>query len=786
LKTLEMPDLDTRLAELRGHFSHWEKLKDMIDSMIDMMLNYRQSGHPGGSRSKVHLLVTTLLGGVMRWDIRHPEKPFGDRFILVAGHTCPLVYATLAVLNQALRLKYERTRDARYLVPDAEHKRLLWEDLLTLRRNGGLPGHAEMEGKTLFFKFNTGPSGHGSPPAAGEAMALRRAGAPDVRVFAYEGEGGLTAGASWETRNTAWGLGLDNLVYVLDWNDEGIDARRCSSVVYGGPEQWFGATGFKVVGTEQGSAWEPVARALLEGVHGPNPERRPICVWGKTLKGRGYAYTGYKSHGTPAKQNSEDYWRVRAEFTRKYGIDFAGQGEPAPPDSKVLREQVAENMRRALSLYEKDPSLVDYVADRLVEIGDSVPDQPSMPKFDTGKPPFEDPEFWDFERYPAEMWAKPGAKEPNRAGFAKWAAYVNGLGRRKYDRPLFLAMSADLADSTNIAGFAKDFGDMKGWGWYERDTNTDGALLPQEITEFTNSGVSAGIACVNVHPRPYEKFNGFWAAHSTYGSFSYLKYGPMRLFSQLAQDSEIQVGKVLWVAGHSGPETAEDSRTHFGIFAPGVTDLFPDGHVCNVHPWEHNEVPVMLAAAFRSRYPIVALHLTRPAVSIPDRGALGVAHHFEAAKGAYLIRDFDPTRKRGGTVIVQGTMSTNNLFAVLGDIDAAKLNVRIVAAVSWQLFCDQPAAYRAKILPPETQLDCMAVSNRSRRLMHDWVKNPIAYEYSLTSDWDDRWRTGGSVDEVLAEAHLSPKDILAGIERFVRERPERLSRSRRMLEALET
>ena len=50
-------------------------------------------------------------------------------------------------------------------------------------------------------------------------------------------------------------------------------------------------------------------------------------------------------------------------------------------------------------------------------------------------------------------------------------------------------------------------------------------------------GVSVGIACVNVHPEPLEKFNGFYAACSTYGSFVYLKYGPMRLFSQLAQNS---------------------------------------------------------------------------------------------------------------------------------------------------------------------------------------------------------------------------------------------------------
>src|SRR3972149_1185695 len=118
-----------------------------------------------------------------------------------------------------------------------------------------------------------------------------------------------------------------------------------------------------------------------------------------------------------------------------------------------------------------------------------------------------------------------------------------------------------LAGSSNIAGFAKDFGEMPGWGWYQRDTNPRGALLPQQITEFTNAGLMVGLATVNLASDPMKSFNGFWGACSTYGSFSYLKYGPMRLFSQLAQDCELNLGKVLWIAGHAGPETAEDSRT---------------------------------------------------------------------------------------------------------------------------------------------------------------------------------------------------------------------------------
>src|ERR1043166_1321273 len=178
------------LEDLRRVFPHWEKIKDVVDQCIDIMLNHRQSGHPGGSRSKVHALLITLLSGVMRWDARQPGKRFGDRFVLVAGHTNPLIYATLAVLNDALRTRFKRTGDARFRIFNEAEFALYPEHLLDLRRNGGLPGHAEMEGRTLFFKFNTGPSGHGSPAAAGEALALKLAGAADVRVFAMEGEGG--------------------------------------------------------------------------------------------------------------------------------------------------------------------------------------------------------------------------------------------------------------------------------------------------------------------------------------------------------------------------------------------------------------------------------------------------------------------------------------------------------------------------------------------------------------------------------------------------------------------
>jgi transketolase len=127
-----------------------------------------------------------------------------------------------------------------------------------------------------------------------------------------------------------------------------------------------------------------------------------------------------------------------------------------------------------------------------------------------------------------------------------------------------------------------------------------------------------------------------------------------------------------------------------------------------------------------------------------------------------------------GTVFVRGTVPTANLVSVLSELDRAGVNVKIVAAISSQLFRLQDARYRDRVVSAEDRWDAMCITSGAYRLMHDWIDGPLAAEYSLSSDWDDRWRTGGSLDEVMDEAHLSSAHILAGIERFASERDERL------------
>ncbi len=760
--------------EIEQYYPHWEVTKDLIDQCIDIMLNLSQSGHPGGSRSKVHAMVATLLSGAMRWDIREAGKRFSDRYVLVAGHANPMVYATLAVLNEAMRIKHRQTGDSKYQHNKGEEFQLVWEDLLTLRQNGGLPGHAEMEGKTLFFKFNTGPSGHGSPAAAGEALALKLAKTSEVKVFAFEGEGGFTAGASHETINSAWGLGLGNLVYFMDWNDFGIDARPFSSVMYGTPEDWFGSHGWHVEGTMNGESWNELTEAYYRLLIEKADPNIPKALYARLRKGRGYYKYDNASHGAAHKRNSELFWKTKQDFAETYNVNFDGFGSNAAPTWEGQVDQARSLFNNVFSVLESNQLLVNYLTDTLTSIGDSVPEEIDGCKI-TVKNPAKDKNLFNVNTLPDDLFASPGTMAPNRVGFSKYASYINSKSIEEYGRPLVIAMSADLADSTNISGFAKGYNGLPDLGMYDKIKNLESPLMPQGITEFANAGMLAGLATVNLNEDPYEEYNGYFGAMSTYGSFSYLKYGPIRLFSQIAQDSNFKVGKLIWVAGHSGPETAEDSRTHFGIFSPGVTQLLPDGQVINIHPWEHNEVAPALAAALATDIPIVAVHLTRPPIEIPDREALGMATHLDAAKGAYIIKEYDMNRPKEGLVIVRGTSSTNSLVEILPKLKLKGPNVKVVAAISWELFQQQTEGYRQSTISNQEWMDAMVITNGAKRLMHKWIANRVVEEYSMSPDFDNRWRSGGSLDEIIAESKLDSESVWEGINQFARSRKQRLA-----------
>ena len=113
--------------------------------------------------------------------------------------------------------------------------------------------------------------------------------------------------------------------------------------------------------------------------------------------------------------------------------------------------------------------------------------------------------------------------------------------------------------------------------------------------------------------------------------------------------------------------------------------------------------------------------MARPDFPVVDRGKFADTDLKAAAKGFYVIRDFAPG-PRHGYVVAQGSSSTMNLVKELPHLEQAGINVKVIAAISEELFDRQPEAYRRAVLPPEAYYDLMVVSTGTRRMwpLREW------------------------------------------------------------------
>ena len=52
--------------------------------------------------------------------------------------------------------------------------------------------------------------------------------------------------------------------------------------------------------------------------------------------------------------------------------------------------------------------------------------------------------------------------------------------------------------------------------------------------------------------------------------------------------------------------------------------------------------------------------------------------------------------------------------------------------------------------------------------MSSWVGSRKNRIFAITPDWDNNWRTGGTLEEIIEESHIDPKHIWDGIQKFVK------------------
>jgi len=181
---------------------------------------------------------------------------------------------------------------------------------------------------------------------------------------------------------------------------------------------------------------------------------------------------------------------------------------------------------------------------------------------------------------------------------------------------------------------------------------------------------------------------------------------------------------------------------------------------------------------------VIVLEVARPDFPVADRNTFADSDPRAAAKGMYVIRDFEPGKPRHGYVVVQGSSSTVNLVSVLPRLEEEGLNVKVIAVISEELFHRQPEEYRDSVIPPEARYDLMVVSTGTRRVWPLQDAGPLTDEYSLVSDWHDQWLTGGTESDVIAEAHLDRESIFQGVKRFALDHGSRISRQAAHLDSL--
>ena len=150
--------------------------------------------HLGGSLSIVELLAGLYLGN-LRFHSDDSEWCERDRVILSKGHAAMALYPTLA-----------------------EAGIIDFSELKTFKMNGSrLGGHPSLNGLPG-IEFASGSLGQGLSLGVGTAIALKRKGLPDSRVFVFMGDGECDEGSVWEAAASASHYKLNNLVAVVDIN----------------------------------------------------------------------------------------------------------------------------------------------------------------------------------------------------------------------------------------------------------------------------------------------------------------------------------------------------------------------------------------------------------------------------------------------------------------------------------------------------------------------------------------------------------------------------------------
>lgn len=539
------------------------------------------------------------------------------------------------------------------------------DELKNFRQWGSkTPGHPEY-GHTAGVEATTGPLGQGISNAVGMAIAekylstyFNRDGFPvvDYRIYVFAGDGDLMEGIASEACSLAGHLALDNLIVVYDNNHISIDGSTTLAFTENAAQR-FAAYGWNVITLEtDGNDLQAIDNAITRA---KSERSRPSIIVHRTHIGYGSPnkHDTAEAHGSPLGDEEV------ALTKKQYGWDPEKKFFVPEEALTVYRREIEKGAAREQEWKQLFTSYAKAHPDLAAEFSQAA----------EGRLPAN----WE------SIWESTKITFDPTASFATREAQGKVLDALMPKLPLVIGGSADLTPSNNTRfKGVSDFTPQNRLGRYVR----------YGVREHGMGAAMNGIAL----SRQLIPYGATFFAFSDY----------MRPAIRMAAISKYPT---IFVFTHDSIGLGEDGPTHQPVeqlaalrAMPGLVILRPADAYETQWAWkfalEHRNGPVLLA-------------LSRQKVPVLDQGKFGSAS--QLAKGAYILLDAGQPR-----VILIGTGTEVHLcVAAHEELKNQGVPSRVVSMPSWELFEQQPAEYRNKILPPE-------------------IRARVAVEAGVRSGWD--------------------------------------------------
>jgi transketolase len=533
-------------------------------------------------------------------------------------------------------------------------------ELLNFRQwESKTPGHPEY-GLTPGVETTTGPLGQGFANAVGMAIAERflaatfnRPGYEIINHFTYAvvSDGDLMEGISHEAASLAGHLGLGKLIFFYDDNHISIEGSTDLAFTEKRTLR-FEAYGWHVQQVEDGTDLGAIERAIASA---QQETRKPSLIAVRT-------HIGY---GSPNKQDKasahgEPLGKEELKLT-KQNLGWPLEPEFSVPDDalKVFRaavEQGKAEEARWTSLFE---GYRKAFPDQAKELDQWI-------KGDL-------PQGWEKD---IPVFA---ADPKGSATRASSGHVLNALAKRIKN---LVGGSADLAPSNQT--LIKGEGDFQAEQFRNRNFHFG-------VREHGMGAILNGMA-LHGGLIPY---GGTFLIFSDY----------MRPAIRLAALMRL---RVIYVFTHDSIGLGEDGPTHQPVEQLAALRAIPN--LTLLRPCDASETAEAWRFALNHKNGPVALVLTRQAVPVLDRSVFAPAAGVR--QGAYILEDFQ--KGTPDLLLIASGSEVHIAIEAARKLGQKGISCRTVSMPSWELFEQQPEAYRRAVIAPEIRVRIAIEAGRTQ------------------------------------------------------------------------